>query len=83
MYLKVFNKSGIILECCPAPDVVFAIVRIVVVAVARWIVSALVVVIAPAIPPVVGAVGLSIYPCLPSDCSSFGKYFLSLLLYIL
>ena len=69
-------QSGIILECCPAPDVVVAVVRIVVVAVARWIVLAVVVVIAPAIPPVVGAVGLSIYPCLLNEGASFSKLIL-------
>ena len=52
-----------ILECTPRAYVVVAIGRIVVVvAVACWIVTAIVIVIATSIDPVVGIVGLSVYP---------------------
>ena len=51
-----------ILECCTTPIVAVVVGRIVVVAVARWFVAAIVVVVATTIDPVVGRVGLMIYP---------------------
>ena len=51
-----------ILECCTTPIVAVVVGRIVVVAVAGWIVAARVVVVAPTKDPVVGRVGLMIYP---------------------
>ena len=51
-----------ILEWSTTTDVVVAVARIVVVAVPDWIATAIVVVVAPSIDPVVSRVGLMIYP---------------------
>ena len=51
-----------ILEYCTTPVVTVVVVWIVVVTVSRWIVVAVVVIVAPAKDPVVGWVGLSAYP---------------------
>ena len=51
-----------ILECGATTIVVVAVGRIVVVAVSGWIVAAIVVAVATTLDPVVGRVGLMIYP---------------------
>ena len=51
-----------ILECGATTIVIVAVGRIVVVAVSGWIVAAIVVAVATTLDPVVGRVGLMIYP---------------------